>query len=275
MSGRCDRTAFQPQRFRVATPEEAAQYGGSGCRRQGLLPPIGGGAYALVGSLGAVSTATSPVTPAFGQSPTAGNLLICWGIAFAVASAPTLSAGWTAATTEAANCGVGIWYKIAAGGDTAPTVTNVGQTISTQLGEFSGNATSSPVDQTGSGESSVSNPFVITAAAADAAVGELFVYCWAGFYSTAATKTLATTPNNTTAHDTTNNGSSTVDHYAFGYGITTTNSAADNASCSATATKLTDIEGVVASFLLPGAQAPPFLSPNVIFSHPGGMPTGG
>ena len=70
-----------------------------------------------------------------------------------------------------------IFYKIAAGGDAAPTVAAItSAVISAQLAEFSGNATTTPVDQTGLGGGATS-PETATLGAADTAAGELILMC--------------------------------------------------------------------------------------------------
>lgn len=224
--------------------------------------------YALVGSVGAVSTGAigASASPAFGtgETRTAGNLLLLWVPASGSNQLPAAPSGWSTAQQEAGLIwsSASLFYKIAAGSDAAPTVAGVsGLVLSARLAEFSGGATSSPVDQTGVATGNTSTQ-VATAGGADAASGELVVYCAAERYTVAATKTNSVALNNgATATDTNNNGTSTQNHYNLGYGITTGNSSADAATLTFTTTQISEISLVVVSFKLAGppAPAPPML----------------
>ena len=86
---------------------------------------------AKVGSAG-VATGTTSLTPVYGQSPTAGNTLVMYVFAQVGAAATSLSvptpSGWTlglqkyqGGTTN--DCVTTAFYKTAAGGDAAPSVT--------------------------------------------------------------------------------------------------------------------------------------------------------
>ncbi len=57
--------------------------------------------FSLVGSLGAVHVTGTNVanTPAYGQTPTAGNLLLCWVVGFVGTTTPTTPANWTSVAT--------------------------------------------------------------------------------------------------------------------------------------------------------------------------------
>lgn len=202
-------------------------------------------AGALVGTIGAVSTAVvnTAVTPAWGtgESRTAGNLLICWVAGNQVATFPTLPTGWSLGDQEATSPPVAsstVLYKIAAGADAAPTIAAVANVSwSVQLGEFSGLAPSTPVDQDGVASANAISPVVATSGAADAALGELVIACAAillsgSFLTIAAAHTLN---NGASAVSTNNNSTSTVSHYNFAYGFTTGNSVADSDSFAFTA----------------------------------------
>ncbi len=190
-------------------------------------------APALV-SRGAVDTGSSgaAITPAYGQTPAANDLLVFF-VQGTGSTVPTAPSGWSTAVTAAKGGGgtVGIFYKVAAGGDSAPTeAARSNNTWTGQLAEYSGTATSSPLDQVGSVATGTS-PMVATDAAADAASGEVVVYVGSNTINKAATASMAATLNNgVTAHDVSNNRTSSTNHHLFGYGFTTGNSAADRIS---------------------------------------------
>ena len=218
--------------------------------------------YALVGSVGAVSTGGvgGSVSPAWGtgESRTAGNFLLLWVSATVDATLPAAPSGWSTALQKAGtSCSASLFYAIAAGGDSAPTVAGVGSAIlSARLAEFSGNA-SSPLDQSGSAAGTTSTQ-VATAGGADAASGELVAYVAAEYYSASATKTNSVALNNgASATDTNNNSTNTGQHYNLGYGITTGNSGADTATLTFTTTSITGTALVVVSFKLPSAVTAP------------------
>src|ERR1041385_4554799 len=98
---------------------------------------------------GSAVTGTTSLSPLFGQATTANNFLVCW--VAAVGANPgqiSLSAGWPQAVNVRDSAMV--WYKAnCGGGEPAPTVTLPAATFSAAvLAEFSGAATSLPVDQT-------------------------------------------------------------------------------------------------------------------------------
>lgn len=224
-------------------------------------------AYALVGSTGAASQGASgaSVTPAWGtgENRTANNLLVCWVAGTGSATLPSAPVGWSVAKQVAGtSCSASIFYKIAAGSDVAPTVAAVtGAVLSAQLAEYSGNNTSSPLDQTGSATGTTS-PQIATAGTFDAKVGELVLGASAVFYSrnVANVSGASTLNNGATATDTQNNSTSAPDHFDFTYGITTGNVFADSDSYAFTATHITGVAVVLASFLLPSVTTPQSLS---------------
>ena len=213
-------------------------------------------AYALVGSAGTVASGTSSVAPSFGQATSAGNLLICW--VGGLGGAPTTTAsGWNQAVVNGAE--IAIWYKAnSAASETAPTFTGSTSAMNAMLAEFSGGATSSPLDQTG-GTLGGATPVTVTAAAADAASGELVIVAQYDDLTKAGTVTTSHTYNNgATANINANNdATSTTPHYRFSYGLTTGNSSADNCSAADNSMNLSTIRPVIASFLLASGAAAP------------------
>lgn len=220
---------------------------------------------ALVGSLGAVTLGTSgaAVTPAYGQTPTAGNLLILWvsGWHGTTATFPVTPAGWTLgpqarATTRTSS----VFYLLAAGGDAQPTIAiGTAMTWGAMLGEFSG--LSGLIDKSATAEGTAS-PAVATNSGTDVTIGELACYVGTTAPTSAATDLLVTTGTNFTKNDTNNAGTSIRTHYCFGYGITTANSVADKASMTFVATSTNNCL-VLASFLLPSlpVASPPQRAP--------------
>jgi hypothetical protein len=190
-------------------------------------------AFALVGALGAATqgaAVNTAVTPAWdaGASRTAGNLLICFCASTGAGTFPTIPAGWSEARAQiGTSCAAGIYYKIATGADAAPTIAAIPSSrIAAQLAEFSGNATISPLDQN-SFNGGTTSPRTFTMGAPDATSGELLVLAGADFRSAARTPNDTWTSNNATITQAgNNNGVSSVDHYSFGYGVTTSNASA-------------------------------------------------
>ncbi|HET6869154.1 MAG TPA: hypothetical protein VFH80_24800 [Solirubrobacteraceae bacterium] len=221
-------------------------------------PSFASASPALV-SLGVVTTGSqgASVTPSFGQTPTANDLLVLWVQGDDGGTRPATPSGWSSAgTQDYPGAGeVGLFYRVAAGGDAAPTVAAAPNTTwSAELGEFSGIATSGPLDETG-GAGYGNSPLLATAAATDAAPGELVVYAGGATASPAEAYTLSMSLNNgAAAHDTTNTGVS-ADHYLTGYGVTTGNSSADSASMTFDAYSGNGVD-VLASFKPACSTAP-------------------
>lgn len=251
-----DRTAFRPERFRAATLDETRRFASPG-----EMPPMAGAAgYALVGSAGTAVVGTSGgaiSTLAFGtgESRTAGNLLICWAVGGGVSTLPTTPSGWSSALGLAGtSCSAAVFYKIAAGGDAAPSFGAVtSQTWVAQVAEFSGNASSAPADTNGGTSTPGTGTMTAVNQAIDAQSGELDTFCAVAFYSTTTTRTLTSALNNgATATLTGNNsGASAAVFYSFGYGVPTGNSAVDAYTFTTTTTKLTGAVAMLASFKLP------------------------
>lgn len=195
--------------------------------------PAAGQTIAQVGALGPLATesaAGGSITPAYGQAPTAGHLLVCVVGASTTADFTTATPGWVKAVDSwAPNRGSAVFYKPnSAGGDVAPTITEVGSATSTpafaQLSEWSGVATAAPVDQTGTQNSSTGGATSITQAtgAVDAQSGDLVVVAARWTISAAGTATFSESLNNgTTVIKGANSGgnASAARHSDFFYGI--------------------------------------------------------
>lgn len=201
-------------------------------------------AIALVGSAGAVTVGGSidTLTLAFGQATTAGHLLVAcveWANGSAGVSAPS---GWNVAIQ---NAGPVIYYKENCGtSETNPTFTLSGGGIATGvLTEFSGVATSSSLDKTGTSPNPVtSNPCVPVASAADTGNSELAIACFALSGTKTATTTFANawSPASGTAGSIGNSGatSGTLWLNAAYYLLNTHGGgSADQDSCTATLSK--------------------------------------
>jgi len=210
-------------------------------------------AYALVGTIGAVSVGTSgaAVTPAWGtsESRTAGDLLVCWVAVAGSATLPAPPATWSVGVQEAGTTSsVSVFYKVAAGSDTAPTIAAITSGImSVQLAEYNNSGGGSAFDQYGSASGTTSTE-TATAGAVDSATGDLIIVVTGQYYSAAATKTLSVTSNNATLTSTSNATTSTADHYVFAYGLTTAKAAADTAVLTFTTTTITGAETALCTF---------------------------
>jgi hypothetical protein len=232
-------------------------------------------AYALV-SAGTLTSGSGSVTPAYGATPTANNLLIAWlndpGAAFNLPSGST----WILAKSGNGGSGfltpVGIYYRVATGGDTAPTFTNLGNALIAVVAEFSGNATVSPLDQVG-GNDAATSPSTATAAATDAAAKQLMIGAAGCHYSMSSTGTLGLaftdSANGAVAESNVgnNNSTSAVRHIRFGYGIgaAATFTQADKVTASDSNKNVDAIGSIIASFKLAptAAFAPPFRSKSI------------
>lgn len=169
-------------------------------------------AIALV-SAGAVSTgATTTISPSFGASTTANNLLIACIVqdAGGQSSFGTTASGWSVAIDAAFQAA--IWYKPnCAAGETAPTFTaspNTPTFIAAVLAEFSGADLTSPLDKTGTVVPSTS-PVTIAAASADSTDSNVAISAGllGGSKSHTETYSDSWTPASGTAGSIGNNGS--------------------------------------------------------------------
>jgi hypothetical protein len=181
-------------------------------------------------AIGTVATGSATVSPAFGASTGSGHLLVAWVSHSDSTGSSTTDGTWTKATGTDTD---DIWYKANSGsGETAPTFTCLAGSMNAALGEFSGAATASPLDQTKNGTSGATSPIVVTATSADATSGSLIVVLTRDFLTMAGTVTTTDTLNNgaSATNAGNNDATSSTTHYRFSYGITTGNSAADSNS---------------------------------------------
>jgi hypothetical protein len=123
---------------------------------------------------------------------------------------------------------------------------------SAQLAEFTGGATSSPLDKSGTA-TGTSSPLTATFGAADTASGELLLISSGDFRSAARTPNDILTSNHATITQAgNNNGVSNASHYSFGYALaTTSNSGANTAVLTpSVTTSITGLAVVAATFKL-------------------------
>ncbi len=204
---------------------------------------------ALVGTIGTAvqgASGASITTLAYGtgESRTAGNLLVCFCGVDGTATLPTTPAGWSVARQVAgASCSATIFWSVATGGDAAPTIAGITSgVIAAQLAEFSG-VDVSAVDASGTATGTAS-PVTATNGNADPFIGCLILMASADFRSVARSTNDTWTSNHVTTvtQAGSNNGTSSVDHYSFGYGLTNSNTGADTAILTASVT--TSITGI-------------------------------
>lgn len=209
-------------------------------------------AIALVGSVGTLANGTTTVQPGFGQATTAGNLLVGWAFQIAGTGSINVNQGWSMSPSAA--LGFALAYKQNSGaGETAPTFSTSSGTptsFSAQVAEFSGAATSGALDQNRSA-AGAATPQVTTALAADADAGELVIAMTGVVLSKAGTDTTTLALNNGTITSTANNdATSLINHFRFGYCVTTSNAAADAATATDTSMNMTSLLAALVSFKL-------------------------
>jgi hypothetical protein len=218
-------------------------------------------AYALVGSAGAFqNNVASGSTVPLGHTATAGNLLVLfYGGGNSINLAPT---GYTKAVFQKDASGVTteIWWKIAAGGETGISVGTVGAaTFWAVLCEFSGNASSSPVDKTGTGQTTTS-PVTVNASGTDVAAAELLCSADMIWLSKAGTDTTSDSYNSglaTPINLGNNDSTSIVNHPRFAYAILSGNAQLNSNQAFSSSMNLTGILGCIASFKLASAGPGP------------------
>lgn len=195
--------------------------------------------WSLVGSAGTAvqGASAAAITPTFGQTTTAGNLLVLMVAGISTTTGddalPAAPSGWFIAKQIAAagNCDCSLFFKTAAGSDGNPTVAGLtGQLLAGQLAEFHWSVAGLvPVpDQTSSAVGVAGATLTATNGTADAQAGDLVIVVGGVEYGTAATKTNTHAINNgaTTNLIGNNNATSSREHYTFSWGITTGNSGA-------------------------------------------------
>lgn len=149
-------------------------------------------AIALV-KAGAVATSSSvaTITPAFGQTTGAGNLLIACVAANNGTTITTSSTGWNAVTATQSE--IAIFYKQnSSAAEAAPTFnfTSTPSTGYALLAEFSGAATASPLDEIGV-TAIQANPRSTSCAAADSTNSDVAISNNIWFNSKSATYTFS------------------------------------------------------------------------------------
>lgn len=206
------------------------------------------------------------LAPTFGQSTTAGNLLIAWlNSNSGNATDPfvlSTGSGWFKAATGGANFGwSSIWYKPDCdAGETDPVWSaSGGASQASMLAEFSGAATSSPVDQIGSGATGGPTE-TDTCTAADTAAGDLIVFCVnynGGSGSTTIGVTMKDSDGNSVSPTTNDNPTDTTGwKYVFSWGLA---GATLGASGDTATSQLGVFSGggcILASFLASGGTSP-------------------
>jgi hypothetical protein len=208
-----------------------------------------------VGNLGAslVGGYQAAVTPAWGtgENRTAGNLLLCWASVYGSATLPTTPTGWSIGSQKAGtSVSATVFYRVATGADAAPTLAAIspGGVYECRIGEFTAN-TASPFDKAGSA-SGTTSPIVATCSAADSQIGNLIVSCATAWYSASTTATLSDTYSNLVGNtnDLSTTGTSTSNHYSWGYGSQASNASATKDSWSYTVTNITGAALAIATF---------------------------
>lgn len=188
----------------------------------------------------------APLTPPWGtgSSRSSGNLLICWvsGISVIETTAPPIPptpAGWTLACStyfviedETDQYGAAaIFYKVATGGDAAPTLAfnTSGNAYQAMLAEFSGASVVSPLEQTAfSSVGGTGFPEDLGTENADANLGNLFISATMVLQPPGYTSTVNTTPifsngnPTTTVDDLTGVSTTGENFFLFSYGVNNT-----------------------------------------------------
>jgi hypothetical protein len=218
--------------------------------------------FALV-KAGILASSTTSATPAFGQATASGNLLLAWISNASVDAITSTATGWASlGGGSLAGIGVDIWFKANSGAsESNPTFSTAsGVAISAVVAEFSGGDPFAPQDRTGGSGIISASPAVVSNDIGDVATGELFVTCIGWALSKAATVTTADTYNNgATATSVGNNdATSSAQHFRMSWGITTSNSVADQVTETNSSMSISNGIGLVASWKLaaPRTAAP-------------------
>jgi hypothetical protein len=146
---------------------------------------------------GTVATSTSgSVTPTLSSASTAGTLLVAVLTNKTNTVTFTGPTGWTQAVTANNSCcgHVDIWYYVSnPGGITSATFTAASGTTAGQISEWNGVVSSSPIDQTGSGNHGSGSSFTVSTTNNLTTSGALGVSSWQNS-GTGATSQTATSP---------------------------------------------------------------------------------
>lgn len=196
----------------------------------------------------------------YSPAPTSGNLLVAH--ANSDATVTMTSSGWTLSVSSVNDTGLYQWSKVAGGGESATVTITPGSSASTEIviEEWSGNATVSPLDKTGSGSAAsgaTTVPSGTTAATVQADERSLASFGW---NDTGAV---------VTANSYTNSYVEVVE--TKGLGTLATNLAVAEVDLVATGTTTTTVtlsgvlgsvkSGLVATYKAAGATAGPVTAP--------------
>jgi hypothetical protein len=190
----------------------------------------------LVG-LGALaqSSGTNNCAPAWNAACTraAGNLLVCWG-GTNVNMGVAFTSGWTQ-VQQSGTYWASVWYKIAAGGDSSPSLINPGSPMAiwAAVAEFQAAGTVA-LDQSNKVAAGTVGSFTLTNPAADAAPGDLIISLLLSFSPSAQTIGICEVYNNGSApaQGTGTQATSSGYHYGFMWGQTESNAVATAATFS-------------------------------------------
>ncbi len=203
-------------------------------------------ALVKAGAIGAGTTGTA--APAFGQATTAGNLLVAQ-VAASGATAITCSDGtWTSAGQVVSGTGAraALFYKPNCGAsEVAPTFTTSSVAIAAVLSEWSGAATATPLDQTGTATGTAS-PLAVTASGIDGGTGRLVIcaYGWRTSGAVVASETDSTGFSQLVA-----DSASRANHLGSPYSVTvTTGTSADTNTETESGGTVSSVAAVIASF---------------------------
>jgi hypothetical protein len=176
-----------------------------------------------------------------------------------------ISAGWSTAASlngvasPTVTPAVSIFFKVATGGDAAPTLTlTSGNSLQALLAEFTGNATNPLVDATNTNHDTKS-PVTGQTSSIDRATGELVVCVSMAIFSATGANAVGQSLNNAPLTSLANGGAgggtgATNDQAAYDSGVTTTNASVDTLTTTATPASgktLTAASCALASFRLP------------------------
>jgi hypothetical protein len=222
-------------------------------------------AIALVSAGSLLSGQSTTISPSFGATTGSGHLLIAQISGGSGSAWSTSASGWVLALSGAASPGMCIFYKANCGaGESAPSFTNSGAVAGQSCGvlsEWSGAATSSPVDR--SGDTTASGSLTVAASAADTNTGDVaFVVCQQTSSKTATcTFSSSWTPAGGTAGSNGDTGATSGTFWSFlPYYLLGGNGggAADTDTVTATPNKGTPTPngGIIVSFLPAAAAAP-------------------
>lgn len=203
-------------------------------------------AFKLV-QMGSIATGTTSCSPTFPQATSPGNLLVCWAADHSVAGiGGGLGNGWIfpaqAAISANSNSYI-FWKSVSVASDSPPVIADASASfIVARVAEFTGFWPFTPGIKGGInpgriGQSGTVSP-VATSMTQGYAPGYLFIVSNFLIRPTAGTNVFTDTLNNgVVATDQAENGStSTVDHYDFLWGVTTSTATFDGDSCAVTGT---------------------------------------